>query len=66
MSRWFRSVLEPLYKEAVGEVAEFVGAQPDNIVIMMMMMMMMMMIMIIIMIIMTIMWIKVISSNGLI
>jgi len=30
--RWFRSDLEPLYKEALGEVAEFVGAQPDNIV----------------------------------
>ena len=31
--RWFRSDLEPLYKEAVEEVAAFVGAQPDNIVI---------------------------------
>ena len=25
--------MEPLYKEAVEEVAAFVGAQPDNIVI---------------------------------
>ena len=36
-TRWFRSDLEPLYKEAVGEVADFVGAQPDNIVIFMIM-----------------------------
>ena len=65
MSRWFRSDLEPLYEEAVGEVAQFVGAQPDNIVIIMMMMMLMM-ITIIIMIIMIILWIKVMNSNGLI
>ena len=58
MSRWFRSVLEPLYKEAVGEVAEFVGAQPDNIVIIMMM--------IIIMIIVIVILMKVMNSDGLI
>ena len=59
MSRWFRSVLEPLYKEAVGELAEFVGAQPDNIVIIMMMMMN-----IIIMMFMILMRFRVMKSDG--
>ena len=43
--------MEPLYKEAMGEVAHFVGAQPDNIVIIIIMMM--------IMVILMIMWITV-------
>ena len=35
--------MEPLYKEALGEVANFVGAQPDNIVIVMILIMIIMM-----------------------
>ena len=46
--------MEPLYKEAVREVAEFVGAQSDNIVIFMIIVMIMM-----IMVILMIMWITV-------
>ena len=54
--RWFRSDLEPLYKEAVGEVADFVGAQPDNIVISMIMIISIMIIMMMIMMMVVIMW----------
>ena len=32
MKRWFRSDLEPLYKEAVGQVADFVGADHEDLV----------------------------------
>ena len=70
MFRWFRSDLEPLYKEAVGEVAAFVGAQPDNIVIIMITMVLMTMIIMMIMMIMIIMirvmimWIKVITVRS--
>ena len=55
-TRWFRSDLEPLYKEAVGEVADFVGAQPDNIVISMIMIIGIMIIMMMIMMMVVIMW----------
>ena len=48
--------MEPLYKEAVGEVADFVGAQPDNIVISMIMIIGIMIIMIMIMMMVVIMW----------
>ena len=60
MHRWFRSDLEPLYKEAVREVAEFVGAQSDNIVIFMIIVMIMM-----IMVILMIMWITVMITMRL-
>ena len=30
--RWFRSTLRPLYEEARQAVAEYVGADPDNLV----------------------------------
>merc|ERR1719334_505043 len=30
--RWYRRTLRPLYDEAINEVAEFVGANPNNIV----------------------------------
>ena len=32
MKRWFRSDLEPLYKEAVDQVADFVGADHEDLV----------------------------------
>ena len=32
MSRWFRSTVRPLYDSAVADVANFVGADPKNLV----------------------------------
>ena len=32
MSRWFRSTVRPLYDSAIADVADFVGADPKNLV----------------------------------
>ena len=31
-SRWFRSTVRPLYDSAIADVANFVGADPKNLV----------------------------------